>query len=242
MSFFSFFKKPKLNDQEEALASYLQSLASKKPNDLQVYQVALTHQSYSDRYHHKYNNERLEFLGDAVLDLVVSEYLYESYPEKNEGDLTRLRSAIVNRKTLNTLAAKIQLNQFIKAEVDLDMPGISLPGNALEALLGAFYLDLGYQVSKHVILDSLVSRFLDLDQLQRDHENFKSTLLEWSQKNGKHAKFQIVKYQEEKGLFVAQVNVEGKVCGEGTGRSKKLAEQEAAFEALIKLGVKKSQS
>lgn len=245
MAFFSFFRKPKTHSkQDELLLEYLQKLFGRSIRNLEYYKVAFTHQSHSDKKGLNYNNERLEFLGDAVLDMAVSEYLYQQYPEKNEGQLTRMRSSVVNRKCLNDLANKIDLIPHIRSEVNLNQPGISLPGNALEALIGAIYIDLGYNPAKAFVLQGLVQKYLDLEELEKQYENFKSTLLEWSQQEGSKVHFLVSKKdqpnstEEHNGGFTAKVFINDQEQGKGEGRSKKIAEQKAALLALQQLGLK----
>ena len=157
MSILSFFKKIKYNNKvNRGLALYIHKITDNFPKNIQLYQTAITHQSHSDKHNLTYNNERLEFLGDSILDMVVSEYLYQKFPKKNEGALTKIRSTIVNRKSLNILAHKLKLEKQIKTIVDLNQPGISLPGNALEAFVGAYYLDLGYKKVRQFIIERLV--------------------------------------------------------------------------------------
>lgn len=239
MSLFSFFKKSKYkNFEHKELASYIQKLSGRLPNNIQLYTIAITHQSHSDKHNLTYNNERLEFLGDSVLDMVISEYLYQKFPEKNEGELTRLRSSIVNRKSLNKLAHKIELEKQIKTIVNLNQPGISLPGNALEAFIGAFYLDLGYKAAHQFIISSLVENFLDINTLEKDYENYKSSLLEWAQKQNKVLKFVVLQEPTDNSslkTFKASAFVDDELQGIGTGRSKKIAEQKAALEVLNKI-------
>ena len=239
MSLFSFLKKKKYtNFEDKELASYIQNISGKLPNDIHIYQTAITHQSHSDKHNLNYNNERLEFLGDSVLDIVVSEYLYQKFPDKNEGELTRMRSSIVNRKSLNILAHKIELEKQIKTIVNLTQPGVSLPGNALEAFIGAYYLDLGYKAVHHFIISSLIEKYLDFNTLEKEYENYKSTLLEWSQKENKTLKFVVQQESTENNpikSFVANAYVDEELQGTGKGRSKKIAERKAALEVLNKI-------
>lgn len=238
MGFFSFFRKTtSQTPYQKQLAAYVTKLLGVKPNDVQFYVMALTHQSHADKHQLGYNYERLEFLGDAVLDMSVSEHLYNVYPEKNEGELTKLRSAIVNRKNLNRLAKAIKIAEQIRTEVDLKTPGISLPGNALEALIGAIYLDLGYNVSNEFILSKLLTVHSDLEQLEAEFENYKSTLLEWSQKHNKTINIEIESIPKGRG-FEAKIEVDSEEKGRGKGRSKKIAEQEAALKVLEALGLR----
>ena len=200
--------------------------------------MSLTHQSHADRFQLGYNNERLEFLGDAVLDQVVSEFLYKKYPQGSEGDLTKLRSAIVNRKSLNKLAKAIDLLPHIRTEVDLNLPGVSLPGNAFEAFVGAVYLDMGYAKARDFMIDRVIAKHLNLEELEKDNENHKSILLEWSQKVDRKVKIEIEEANDESREFVAKIWVDDDEYGVGQGRSKKIAEQGAALEALQKLGIR----
>jgi ribonuclease-3 len=243
VSLFSFFSKKKKYDskEDEELASYILKITGNLPDNILLYQTAITHQSHSDKHNLKYNNERLEFLGDSVLDIVVSEYLYQKFPEKNEGELTRMRSTIVNRKSLNILAHKLELEKQIKTIVNLNQPGISLPGNALEAFVGAYYLDLGYKKAHEFIISGLIKKYLDLNTLEKEYENYKSTLLEWSQKESKILKFVVVQESLENNpvkSFKASALIDEELLGEGKGRSKKIAEQKAALEVLKKEGLK----
>ncbi|MGB0403056.1 MAG: ribonuclease III [Salibacteraceae bacterium] len=238
MSFLSRFSKSKLSTEDQDLVSYIKSLTGYKPKTLQLYVIALTHQSHSEKYALGYNNERLEFLGDAVLDLVISDVLYNTYPSKNEGELTQLRSAIVNRKSLGKIAMSIELVSRIRTEVNLTQQGVSLPGNALEALIGAVYLDLGYEKVAGFIKNVLLSKHFNVKKALQEHENHKSKLLEWSQKEGTTIEFLISQKKEPEKTFCAELKIDGLVLGTGEGRSKKVAEQKASLEALKAIGVK----
>lgn len=239
MSFLSRFLRSSLSSEEQDLITYIKNLTGFKPKILELYIVALTHQSHSERYALGYNNERLEYLGDAVLDMVISDFLYTTYPLKNEGELTQLRSAIVNRKSLGKLAQAIHLTDRIKTEVNLTQPGVSLPGNALEAIIGAIYLDLGYNKVADFIKNVLLSKHLNIKEVQQEHENHKSTVLEWSQKEGATIEYLITQKSNHDKKFFAELKIDGVVLGIGEGRSKKMAEQKASLEALKALGVKK---
>tara|TARA_B100000508_G_scaffold124704_2_gene108233 strand:+ start:41006 stop:41737 length:732 start_codon:yes stop_codon:yes gene_type:complete len=243
VSFIKFFKKTKYTKEaDQELALYIEKTTGNIPKEIQLYHVALTHQSHSDRHGLEYNNERLEFLGDSVLDIVVSEYLYRGFPEKNEGNLTIIRSAIVNRKSLNKLALKIGLDKQLKTSVNLKQPGVSLPGNALEAFIGACYLDLGYKAVHKFIIEGLIEKYLDLNSLENEFENYKSTLLEWSQKADKKLEFKVETEPNSSPSaksFSASVTIKGEdMRGNGKGRSKKIAEQNASLALLQKLGIK----
>ncbi len=222
-------------EKEKTLLSNVKGIIGKKTSNLALYQLAVRHSSVS-----KESNERLEFLGDAILGSVVAEYLFKKYPYKDEGFLTEIRSRIVKRDSLNTIAQKIGLDKII--EFNENARGgrtASIYGNALEAFVGAVYLDKGYKFSRKFIISHLVKPHIDLPQLIEQNLNFKSTLIEWAQKGGKKASFEII---EEKGKkhqkqFTSQAVVDGEAIASGTGFSKKKAEQSAAEQACKALGI-----
>jgi ribonuclease-3 len=181
------------------------------------------------------SNERLEFLGDAVLASVVATILYKQYPDEGEGFLTRFRSRLVQRQTLNQLAQDIELYQVVRMRVSGNRE-TSVNGNALEAVLGAVYLDQGYRAAERVII-KLFARHVDLEKLSKTDNDQKSRLLEWCQKRKKQIKFNVEEEQSDGNArsFKAEVFVDGKLRGYGHGRSKKRAEQEASKHALRKL-------
>ena len=155
------------------------------PNDIQIYELALVHKSSPLKLEENKwaNNERLEYLGDAILDAVVADILYKQYPTKREGFLTNTRSKIVQRETLDQLAIKIGLDKLVIYSAKLCSHSNHLYGNALEAFIGAIYLDQGYDKTYQFIRDRLIKRHLNVEELIRKEVNFKSNLIEWSQKN-----------------------------------------------------------
>lgn len=185
------------------------------------------------------SNERMEFLGDAILAAVIADKLYRRYPDKGEGFLTRFRARLVQRETLNRLADKIEFHRVVKMRVE-DSKASSIAGNALEAVLGAIYLERGYDATAKVI-EELFNKHLDIERMALTDNDKKSRLLEWGQKRKKSIEFRL---EEETGsgkgrTFRAEVFVDGKMRGFGLGRSKKRAEQEAAKYALRKLHTKR---
>jgi len=179
------------------------------------------------------SNERLEYLGDAVLGMAVAEYLFNKYPFKDEGFLTEVRSRIVNREHLNHLARKIGLADVIKYNGRLNANGQSFKsiyGDALEALVGAVYLDKGFAGTKSFIFKMLIIPHIDLDELINNNSNFKSKIIEWSQKENKDLRFEVEEQDNEKHFkkFEAKVFVGKKEISVGHGLSKKKAEQNAA--------------
>lgn len=179
------------------------------------------------------SNERLEYLGDAVLGMVVAEYLFNKYPFKDEGFLTEVRSRMVNREHLNQLARKIGLADVIKYNGQLKGNGQSFKsiyGDALEALVGAVYLDKGFKATKAFIFKMLIIPHIDLDEIINNNTNFKSKIIEWSQKENKDLRFEVEEQDNQKHFkkFEAKVFVGKKEISIGHGLSKKKAEQNAA--------------
>jgi ribonuclease-3 len=239
ISFLKGLFKPK-NDQNTKIEQELKYMIGRKPKNIQLYFLALKHNSFTRNQTNQSvhdNNERLEYLGDAVLGAIVAEFLFKKYPYKDEGFLTEIRSRIVKRESLNELGQKIGLDKLIKLDSSQRRnPGSfkSANGNALEALVGAIYLDRGYHFTRQFVLNKLIEAHIDMKSLVENDTNFKSQLIEWAQRANKELNFEII---EEKPMgsyktFVAQVVIDGEILGQGSGQSKKKAEQEAAMEAL----------
>ncbi|KAA6307673.1 Ribonuclease 3, partial [termite gut metagenome] len=165
------------------------------PRHIHFYKEALLHKSISvlSENGHPVNNERLEFLGDAVLDTIIADILYNKFEGKTEGFLTNTRSKIVQRDTLNKLAVKIGLDKLIKSSTRSSSHNSYLYGNAFEAFVGAVYMDRGYQQCKKFIEKRIIKPYINLDELSRKEINFKSQLIEWSQKNKIKISFELVK-------------------------------------------------
>ncbi len=212
------------------------------PNNISYYEVALRHRSYKEKGTDKSNanNERMEFLGDAVLGAVVADIVYEQYPKEQEGYLTNLRSKLVKRETLNKLAVQIGLDKLVKHSDKLPATHNSyMYGNAFEAFIGAIYLDKGYETCKMFISDKILSQNVDVDEVAHKEENFKSRLIEWCQKYQLECKFTITDEkqvpQQNALKFFSDVIIEGVVCGRGSGFSKKESHQKASKSAMKKL-------
>ena len=182
------------------------------------------------------SNERLEFLGDAVLSAVIAKYLFQRYPFEDEGFLTETRSKVVSRKNLNGLARKLGLPEMVHKSSEKGRAGSSLGGDALEALVGAVFLDRGFPAAEKFILDRMVDNFIDLEKLLREDANFKSKLIEWCQKEKRDFAFEAVKAVKDghRPSFTIHLKVDDTVVGKGTDRTKKRAEQAAAQEACKK--------
>ena len=171
-----------IKDKEPYLCFY--KILGFYPRNIELYQQALLHKSSSIKEKGKLlNNERLEFLGDAILDAVVADIVYKKFDGKKEGFLTNTRSKIVQRDTLNRVAVKIGLDKLIKFTTRQSSHNSYMCGNAFEALVGAIYLDRGYQACMDFMEKRIIEQYLNLDKVSRKEVNFKSKLIEWSQKN-----------------------------------------------------------
>lgn len=224
------------------LRKALYNILGKYPHNLDLYREALAHRSQQYRGRNgqekPVNNERLEFLGDAVLEATVSHIVFNHFPSKREGFLTNTRSKLVQRETLNRLAARMGIIDLIHANVNTPSHNSNVGGNAFEALVGALYLDHGYQAALSFVQKKMMdSRTLNLDDTAQKETNFKSKLLEWAQKNKLQCDFRVDDEITRDGNseFHTSVVIEGIVCGEGKGFSKKQAEQETARNALTRL-------
>lgn len=207
------------------------------PRNIELYQQALLHKSTSIRSEHgrPLNNERLEFLGDAILDAIVGDIVYRHFDGKREGFLTNTRSKIVQRETLNQLAVKIGLDKHIKYAVRSSSHNSYMYGNAFEAFIGAIYLDQGYARCKEFLEKRIIAEHIDLDKVSRKEVNFKSKLIEWCQKSKVAVSFELIEQrQDEEGnpMFQTEVLIENISAGKGKGYSKKESQQNAAQLAL----------
>lgn len=196
------------------------------PRDIQPYQQALLHKSTSIRTQKgsPINNERMEFLGDAVLDAIVGDIVYSHFTGRREGFLTNTRSKIVQRETLNKLAVEIGLDKLVKYSTRSSSHNTYMYGNAFEALIGAIYLDQGYNRCKQFMQDKIFKQYIDLDKMSRKEVNFKSKLIEWSQKNKFKVSFELIEQQLDEQynpIFHTEVRIEGLSAGTGTGYSKR---------------------
>lgn len=184
------------------------------------------------------SNERLEFLGDAILGAIVAEYLFKKYPYQPEGYLTELRSKIVRRETMNNVALRMGLNKLVQYnQNDRGLSRSHIFGNALEALIGAVYLDVGFTKTRDFILNQLIRAYIDLDTMESTDTNFKNQLLSWAQRKGRVLTFDTLdeKMEGVRKLFTVGIMLDGELIASGTGFNKKEAGQVAAKNALEKL-------
>ena len=202
------------------------------PRNISLYQLAFTHKSAADNTvgSFKLSNERLEYLGDAVLSTVVADYLFRLFPTKSEGFLTEMRSKIVSRASLNKLSQKLCFEEVIHYSHDNHSSYKSMGGNAFEAFVGALYLDRGYDFTKHILLDRIIKIHIDLEQLEQTDVNFKSKLLEWSQKEKHHLVFKLIEDRNNghNKLYHVVVVIDDKEYATGADYSIKGAEQLSA--------------
>ena len=210
------------------------------PRNIQLYQQALLHKSTSIRSEkgRPLNNERLEFLGDAILDAIVVDIVYKHFEGRREGFLTNTRSKIVQRETLNKLAVEIGLDKLVKYSTRSSSHNSYMYGNAFEAFIGAIYLDQGYERCKRFMEEKIFKNYIDLDKMSRKEVNFKSKLIEWSQKSKVEVSFELIEQfldEDYNPMFHTEIRIEGISAGKGTGYSKKESQQNAAQAALKKI-------
>ena len=210
------------------------------PRNIQLYQQALLHKSTSIRSEkgRPLNNERLEFLGDAILDAIVGDIVYKHFEGRREGFLTNTRSKIVQRETLNKLAVEIGLDKLVKYSTRSSSHNSYMYGNAFEAFIGAIYLDQGYERCNRFMEENIFKNYIDLDKMSRKEVNFKSKLIEWSQKSKVEVSFELIEQfldEDYNPMFHTEIRIEGISAGKGTGYSKKESQQNAAQAALKKI-------
>lgn len=214
------------------------------PYNITLYEQALLHKSSSIKLKDGrwINNERLEFLGDAILDAIVADIVFKEFEYKKEGFLTNMRSKIVQRETLNKLALDLGLDRLIKSSAKTGNHKTHMYGNALEALIGAIYLDQGYRIAKKFVYERLIVEHLNINTVAQQEVNFKSRLIEWSQKNKIPIEFRLIESFTDNNnnpIFYTAVDIYDLESGTGRGYSKKESQQKAAEEALNKINIDK---
>lgn len=230
------FKKIKLSFRKERKLYFaLYEILGFYPGKIDLYKRAFLHKSFreKDNSGHFINNERLEYLGDAILGAVMGDILFHHYPNQQEGFLTQLRSKLVSRHSLNQLANELHLDKFLRYHGVLE--STSIMGNAFEALVGAIYLDQGYDTCKRFVERRILNGYIDLEEAAQHDENYKSQILEWAQRYGYHVDFKLLcqkKYLDNTSLFKTQVLIEEQALGIGKGSSKKESQQSAAKATL----------
>lgn len=221
---------------EKKLRQSFRLITGRAPINLALYKQAMRHSSVASINEQGIKNsyERLEYLGDAILGMIIAEYLYMTYPFKEEGFLTEIRAKIVNRESLNRLGQKIGLKELVQYTQN-SRAHRSVYGDCMEALIGAVYLDHGFEFSKKFVIRKLIKPHYDLEELVSRITNYKSRLLEWSQKENKDLRFEIISEEDRK--FTAQVFISDQAMSKGFGFSKKKAEQDAAQKTYEQLNL-----
>ncbi|HEX6889361.1 MAG TPA: ribonuclease III [Chryseolinea sp.] len=227
--------------KDKMLVAAIQNIAGFTPSNLELYRLATVHSSIAKENGtgYKESNERLEYLGDAILGAAVADFLFKKFPFKPEGFLTEIRSRIVNREALNLLARKIGVADIVQFDQKNAHLQQVILGNTLEAIVGAIYLDKGYIRTKKFVIDKLINPNYNVDDLVNSDSNFKSKIIEWAQREGKDVKFEILNVKKGRNHkeFTAQVLVDNEAKGTGYGNSKKKAEQDAAFKTCEMLNL-----
>lgn len=224
--------------KEQVFCRKLKSITGITPINHAVYKLAFQHASIHNSVHA--NNERLELLGDAVIDLVIADFLFKKYPFKSEGFLTEMRSKIVSREQLNRVALKIGLGEMMQVRKGgTDLTKSNVLGNALEALVGSIYVDAGYASAYKFFMHKILIPHYEIDELESLVVNFKSKIIEWSQKNGHEIRFELLEEHEQKGKRMYKMGLlfNAELIAEDVDYSKKRAEQKASEIACRKLGI-----
>jgi ribonuclease III len=227
-----------LNKSEKAFKLQLSYVLGFAPGKLDLYKTALSHRSVREGTDE--NNERLEFLGDAILSSIVANYLFKKYPYKDEGFLTEMRSKMVNRNKLNDIALKIGLKKItFYNKYDNSLKVSQIFGNTLEALIGAVYLDKGYLRTQKWVTSHIINQHHDMDDLESLEINLKNRLYGWANKNGKVLDFETLHEKLENGrkLFTIGAMIDGKLVAQAKAFNKKDASEAAAQKAIEKLGI-----
>ena len=231
-TFFSF-----LNKEEKRLYKFIQREFSYRPKRIDFFIEALTHKSKSKKINST-SNERLEFLGDAILDAIVADFLFLEFPQSDEGQLTRIKSKLVNRASLSMIGGQMQIRKVLIYDDSRPINLESLEGNALESIIGAIYLDGGFYKAKKTVLKIIVSHYGDLASVLKEEIDFKSKLHIWCQRNRLPLEYRLQSEEKngEKWEYFMEVFIDNKPYGKGKGRTKKSAEQQASKETLELMG------
>lgn len=233
-----FSKKEKRSKDELELILFVLKKFGYRPQNLAYFQEAITHKSFTNNNDTDLSNERLEYLGDAILDAVVAELLFLKFPDEDEGYLTKIKSKVVSRKTLSEIGEALELKDVIRYHKGRTINLNTLEGNAFEALIGAIYLDGGFEAVKKSINNHVFRKYADLNKILEEEIDFKSRLFIWCQRSHLGLEFQVLREENIQGnwFYEIQVFINNKAYGRGTGNSKKTAEQAASKETLILVG------
>lgn len=221
-----------MNHTDKEIKRYFRNIFGVRIRHLDPYKIALTHKSVSSNSAFgRVNNERLEYLGDAILGAVMADFLYHKYPMEAEGVLTRMRSKLVNRNRLNSLGRKLGLHDMMS--IDGHINGGAANGNAFEAVVGAIYLDQGFKKTYNIIVNKIFLTHLDMETVYEEDDDYKSRILIWAQRNKHKLEFVTTSVDDSKeSNYKAVVVLDGQPLSEGLGLSIKKAEQAASEKAL----------
>ncbi len=219
-----------LSNQKDKTFLFVKRTANISPDNLSLYRLAFTHKSYTASRETFQCNERLEFLGDAILDSIVSDVLYKRFPHKTEGELTQYRSNIVKRKSLNKIALSLNFEQMLIADPNANISD-RIYGDMLEAFVGALYLDKGYRAAFYFVKKRITNKLISSEDFGKNC-NFKSQLLEWGQHSRKKIIFTEEKENDEKPIFYSKVSIDGQEVAQGEGKTKKDSHNNAALKAI----------
>lgn len=225
--------------KDKALYSSIRNLLGYYPGNIRLYRVALSHKSAPQLWEkgQQVNNERLEYLGDAVLSSVIADYLYKKFPYQNEGFLTEMRSRMVSRSRLHKLALKMGIDKLIFQGTGTYTASKSIYGDTFEALIGAIYLDRGYNFTRTIIIRRIVDVHLDVDEIEKTDTNFKSKILEYAQREKRQLEFKVIEELGEghRKQYLVELYLDSEPVSRGQDYSIKAAEQIAAEKACEKL-------
>jgi ribonuclease-3 len=225
------------SEPDKQLSRYLKEFFGFSPFYLQLYKQAIIHKSVTKNRTAgiRHSNERLEFLGDAVLDAIIGDYLYRKYPDNHEGFLTKARSKLVSRTHLMHLAKSTGLEKLIICDIIDERVRLNLAGNAIEAIIGAMYLRKGYNFTRKKVL-KLIERFTDIEDFLSKDEDYKSLLYQWTQKNKKSLEYKSVDLKEDM-TFEVSLFIDSKFIAKATASNKKTAEKEVSRQAIKLLDI-----
>lgn len=237
MSWLKIFEKKKRSDEDLKIIKFVLIRFGYRPKNVDFFKEALTHKSFSN-LSNEISNERLEFLGDAILDAVMANFLYTKFPNEDEGYLTKVKSKLVSRKTLADLGEAMDIASILRYNKGRSINLATLQGNALEAMIGAVYLDAGFEKAKTIIEQYIFRNYIDLAKTLEEEIDFKSRLFIWAQKNKLELEFQVISETNEGSywIYTSEVVINQLSYGRGSGTSKKAAEQNAARETLVLMG------
>ncbi|MBS4014757.1 MAG: ribonuclease III [Bacteroidetes bacterium] len=225
---------------DSKLSEAVKNIFGYKPRNIALYKLAFRHKSAAIEINNgvKHCNERLEYLGDAVLSSIVADFLFKKFPYKDEGFLTEIRSRLVNGNNLNNLSRKLGLDKLVLSSIDNGFMGSSITGDAFEAFVGAIYLDKGYVFTQKIIVNKVLNTYMDIDDIVQKEVNFKSKIIEYTQKEKRQMEF-VIAGESENGkkqkIYEVNLIIDGKVVASGKDYSIKKAEQNAAATAWEKL-------